>query len=118
MKKNSVIIIGSIGFVIILAVLGIIFYPKYLANKENSKLYNDVDMVNNYLLKNTGDIKEINDYIKSDITSGDRKIVEEKIDNYLKDLLNNTSELNKIDKDEKLKDILKKKINVMRLLII
>ena len=93
MKKKSVIIISCIVFVIILTILGIIFYPKYLANKENNKLYNEVDMVNNYLLKNTGDIKEINDYIKSDITSSKRKIVEEKLDNYLNNLLNNTQEL-------------------------
>ncbi len=97
MKKKRAIIIFSGVIITALALLGIIFYPKYKANKEINSLSKEVTMFNDYIIKGNGTIDDIIKYINKDIASGNRKVIEDNLDNYIKDILKNKSEFEKLE---------------------
>ncbi len=98
MKKKVLLLIGCL-LIIIIAVLGIIFYPKYLAKKDISVLNNEIKEVNNYFKNNNINLDEINELLNEDVTSN-LSDLETSIEKYLKDLLDNYKEIKDLIKDK------------------
>lgn len=98
-KKKLLIIILSI-IIALLIILGIIFYPKYIERKNIKNLNNEIELINKYL-NGKKEYKDVDKYIKNDITTSNMLELEKSIENYINDLLdsyNNLNESIKIDK--------------------
>ena len=92
-NKKLLLILGIILCLLMVLCIGLGIY--YVINKEKKDMAHEVILVNNYLTKNTGSIKNINKYIDKKITNGDRSVVERSLDKYLSDIIN---EVNNIEK--------------------
>ena len=104
MKKKLLIILGSL-LIILALVFVFIVYPKVIYNKDINIIKNKISLVNQYLLKNTGDIRDIKDELKKESVSNSRLEIEKETNKYLNDVLNNVSELNTITTDENIINI-------------
>ena len=104
MKKILFICIPII--VVLLLVLAFIVNPKISYNKDINIIKNKITMVNNYLLKNIGDINEIKNELKKETVSNKRIEIERETNNYLNNVIDNISDLNTITTDEKLDNVL------------
>ena len=85
-KKKSILVSVIILFIALIIALLLIFLPKIKEEKELLKLDDEVTIINKYL-NNEVSKDEVLKYLSEDITSGERKSVEEKLDNYLKKIL-------------------------------
>ena len=103
MKKILFICIPII--IVLLLVLAFIVNPKISYNKDINIIKNKITMVNNYLLKNIGDINEIKNELKKETVSNKRKEIERETNNYLNRVINSISDLNTITNDEKLDNV-------------
>lgn len=101
-KKKLFLVLGII--LCLLIIIGIGLGINYIINKEKKDMEYEVLLVNNYLTKGEGSIKNISKYIEKDITNGDRSVVERSLDKYLSDIMN---EVNNVEKS-----ISKSKISV------
>ena len=120
MKKK--IILGSI--LVVIALVSLFLYPIVKEKIELKKLVNEIEIVNDYLI-NRKLKKEVDNYIEKDITTSKRWNVEQALDYYLSDVLENIDEYKKIKKEDyslsvekinkktELEDI-KKKINTVK----
>ena len=72
-KKLSLVIIL---FFILLVLLSLLFAPSLIEGRETKKLKQEVEVVNKMLEKENIDTKEINNYQKQNITTGQRKTIE------------------------------------------
>lgn len=102
--KNKKVIISIIILTITVVVLGIVFLPKYKEKKEMNALSKKVEAINTYLEKNEYVIKDVTDYINKKVTSGDRRQIEDKIDEYLNNVLLINEDINNIISDKVTKE--------------
>ena len=110
--KKKLLMIVSVIIVILVLVFVFLIYPKITYNKDVSILENKIYLVKEYLINNTGDIKEIRNELKKESVSGSRLEIEKETNKYLNNVLDNVSELNMmldgkinyIFSDEKFKD--------------
>ncbi len=98
--KNKKVIISIIILTITVVVLGIVFLPKYKEQKEMNALSKKVEAINTYLEKNEYVIKDVTDYLNKKVTSGDRRQIEDKIDEYLNNVLFINQDINNIISDK------------------
>ena len=96
-KKLSLVIIL---FFILLVLLSLLFAPSLIEGRETKKLKQEVEVVNKMLEKENIDTKEINNYQKKNITTGQRKTIEKSVENYLKDITDNCNKIINIKNDK------------------
>ena len=105
MKKKLWFIIPSIVLIILVLVFIFIINPKIVYQNDVSKLTNKIKMVNNYLINDIDDIKNIQEELKKENVSDKRKEVEKEVNSYLNNVLDNVSSLKEVIRDKKVIDI-------------
>lgn len=106
--KKKLLIIFSIFIVVVTLIFVFIIHPKNVYEKDILIIKNKIIMVNNYLLKNTGDIRIINEELKTESVSSSRLEIEKATNLYLINALDNVIELNDITMDENIINALEK----------
>lgn len=102
--KKLLFIIPSILLVLVLLFVFVI-NPKISYNKDISELTKKITLVNDYLLNNTGDIKEIKKKLEKEIVSSKRIEIEKETNKYLNSVLENVSDLKTLTRDTKIIDV-------------
>ncbi len=105
MKKKLWFIIPSLVLIILILVFIFIINPKIVYQNDVNKLTNKITMVNNYLLNDNDDIKNIKEELKKENVSDKRKEVEKEVNNYLNNVLENVSNLKEVITDKKIINI-------------
>ncbi len=95
MRKVAVIIIFILIFLIVL--FGFLLVPKVMEKVENDRLTSEIKMVDNYINHDKGNINDIRNYIKKKVTTGDKVIIEDAIDNYLTDVIDSYESIKGLD---------------------
>lgn len=94
---NKRVVVLCVFFVALICELFVILYPQMKEQREMNLLTKEVSMVYNYIVKNDGNLEDINMFIKREITSGKRKKIEKSIDSCLTDILENYSAIKNFD---------------------
>ena len=105
MKKKLWFIIPSIVLIILVLVFIFIINPKIVYQNDVNKLMNKIKMVNNYLINDKDDIKNIKEELKKENVSDKRKEVEKEVNNYLNNVLDNVGSLKEVITDKKVINI-------------